>query len=503
MYDLAVPNEQFTALQQAAQQMAIGAAQIAQQIEQQKALSGIIDRIRASLEIELIFEITATEVRQLLNADRVGIFRFAPGSGCDEGEFVSECVGPEFASALAVKVYDHCFGPQFAPHYINGRVQAVADIHSANLSDCHIQILEQFQVRANLIVPVLKGPDLWGLLCIHQCSEPRHWQPAEIEFIKQIADHFAIALQQAEYLDQIKAQSIALKDTLEALQKSQAQLIQNEKMASLGQLVAGIAHEINNPINFIYGNLVHVDEYVNNLLALASFTQNSNSKSAPTLPSHLEGIDLDFILQDLPKTLTSMKVGADRIRQIVLSLRNFSRLDEAQFKTVNLHEGIDSTLLILSHRLQASTLPGAVEVIKEYGEIPPLACYPSQLNQVFMNLLTNALDAIEATVQSENGDTQGAASYPKIWIQTRLNQQHQIEICIRDNGVGIVKNVNAKIFDHFFTTKPVGKGTGLGLSIAREIIVEKHYGTITANSIAGEGAEFVISLPIGKLTRDQ
>ncbi|MEG4799492.1 GAF domain-containing protein [Microcoleus sp. ARI1-B5] len=213
MSNLPIPEKQFNALQQAAYQLASCTDKIFQQIEQQQTLTSIIDKIRSSLDLDTILNTTATEIRQLLNADRVGVFRFTPDSGWDEGEFVAEDVASEFPSALATKVYDHCFGSQFAVHYIQGRVQAVADIHNAELSDCHIKILEQFQIRANLIVPVLKGDDLWGLLCIHQCSNPRPWQLSEIEFIRQIANYFAVALQQAEHLEQIKHQATLLAQT--------------------------------------------------------------------------------------------------------------------------------------------------------------------------------------------------------------------------------------------------------------------------------------------------
>lgn len=213
MSNLPLPDKQFNPLQQAAYQLASCTEQIFQQIERQQTLTSIIDNIRSSLDFETIFKTTATSIRQLLSADRVGLFRFTPGSGCDRGEFVAEDVAVEFPSALAVKVSDDCFGSQFAAHYIQGRVQAVADIYNAGLSDCHIRILKQFQIRANLVVPVLQGNDLWGLLCIHQCSHPRPWQVSEIEFVRKIADYFAIALQQAEHLEQIKHQAALLAQT--------------------------------------------------------------------------------------------------------------------------------------------------------------------------------------------------------------------------------------------------------------------------------------------------
>ncbi|NJR38990.1 MAG: GAF domain-containing sensor histidine kinase [Leptolyngbyaceae cyanobacterium CSU_1_4] len=642
-----------------------------------------------SLDLQTILNTTSTTLRQFLNADRVGVFRFTPGSGWDEGEFVAEDVASEFTSAMAAKVYDHCFGAQFAVYYTQGRVQAVADIYNAELSDCHVRILEQFQVRANLIVPVLKGDELWGLLCIHQCSNPRRWQFSEIEFVREVAIHFAIALQQSEHLEQIKHQSallaqttaqakallrqkalvkivnkirqsmdfgaicqtaseevrqllesdrvtiyrfnpdwsgnflfesvapqwqplvgtfpsiedthlmetwggryaanetfaisdiytaghsachvalleefqarayaiapifegdrlwglltafqnsaprqwqadeiellaqigeqlgialqqaeyvrqiqsksIELKQILEELQQSQMQLIQNEKMTSLGQLVAGVAHEINNPVNFIHGNLEHVNEYVNNLLSLTRFYQHINPEAAEDVrafQAQAETLDIDYILEDLPKTLSSMQMGTNRIRQIVLSLRNFSRLDESAFKAVDLHEGIDSTLLILGHRtLRSYNHKFEVEVIKDYGNLPSVECYPAQINQVFMNLLSNALDAIEEAIDAGKlcTDSQTNQPAPKIWIRTRMHEPDQVEICIYDNGIGVKEDDKAKIFDHFFTTKPVGKGTGLGLAISHQIISEKHGGTLSFNSSPEQGTEFIICLSV-------
>ncbi|MGF1493674.1 MAG: GAF domain-containing protein [Microcoleaceae cyanobacterium] len=688
MFNLPVPDPQYSALQQTAYQLVSSTDQLFQQIKQQQTLAQIIDQIRSSLELESIFNVTATEIRQLLNADRVGVFRFTPGTGWDEGEFVAEDVAKDFPSAMAARVYDHCFGSQFAAYYTQGRVQAVADIHNAGLSDCHIQILEQFQVRANLIVPVLKGEELWGLLCIHQCSNPRRWQLAEIEFVRKIATYFAVALQQAEQLEQIKSQaalmaqmkaqekalarqkalvkltnrvrqslaweeicktateevrqllevdrvtiyrfnpdwsgdllfeSVApgwkplvgvspsikdtylmenqgcryahnetfaipdiykaghadchiellerfqarayaiapifeddhlwglltafqnsgprtwladevqllaqigeqlgialnqaefvqriqsqseeLKQTLEELKQSQSQLVQNEKMASLGQLVAGVAHEINNPVNFIHGNLVYVTEYVDDLLALTQFCQQIDAISEQEIrafQAQLKEVDLDFILEDLPKTLASMQVGTERIREIVLSLRSFSRLDEAELKTVDIHEGIDSTLLILGHRVKSCGEQRIVEIVKNYGDIPLIECYPAQLNQVFMNFLANALDAIEEAINKGKLSNPPERNHqvPRIWIKTQMHGQDQVEVRIRDNGIGIDEANKAKIFDHFFTTKPVGKGTGLGLAISRQIVVDKHRGELNLNTALDQGAEFIIHLPI-------
>jgi GAF domain-containing protein len=858
-------NHPFNALQQAAYQLSSCTDQLFRQIDQEQIISATIDRIRSSLELQDIFKTTVTEIRKFLQVDRVAVFRFDPDSGFDEGEFVAEDVGEGIDSALAAKVYDHCFGKQFAAHYYQGRVQAVADIYDANLSDCHIKILSQFQVRANLIVPVLKGDTLWGLLCVHQCSGPRRWQLPEIEFVRKIGTQFAIALQQAEYLElrqqqssllaQTKAQEkalsrqkalvkitnrirqaldfteicqtataevrqllkadrvtiyrfnpdwsgdflfesvgpdwnplvgvsptiedthlmenqggryannetfaipdiytaghsdchvalleqfqarayaiapifeedrlwglltafqnagprewqadevellaqigeqlgIALKQaefvrqmqvqtierqelvedlqrqeawlrflvtgtasatgtdflkacartlsqaldmpyvliskcldypptrvetfcfwakndyaenfaydlagtpcqnvldregtelsvcrharnvqalfpedadlvalqaesylgvpildqsarvlgniavldtrplsdkaalhqsdilkiyatrigaelervaaetalnnkatelesTLAELHRAQMQLVQTEKMSSLGQLVAGVAHEINNPVGFIHGNLNHVEAYVNDLLGLIRLYREAYSEPERHIQEVEEEIDFDFLKTDLPKTLTSMKGGTDRIQDIIKSLRMFSRLDEAAVKAVDLHEGIDSTLVILGNRLKANGSHVAIEVVKNYGDLPLVECYAGQLNQVFMNILGNAIDALE----SRRLNASEADAAPAITITTRPLKAEEIEIRIADNGPGVPEDVQPRLFDPFFTTKPVGKGTGMGLSISYQVITETHQGTLRVTSSQAEadrGTTFIITLP--------
>lgn len=295
--------------------------------------------------------------------------------------------------------------------------------------------------------------------------------------------------------DELTIQNTSLQEALEKLKETQFQLVQAEKMSSLGQLVAGIAHEINNPINFIHGNLSHIQDYAFDLIEIVQLYQAQYPDSTPKIQSEIEEVELEFIEQDLPKILESIKLGTDRIREIVVSLRNFSRIDEADFKTVNIHEGIDSTLLILQHRLKSSKESLGTQVIKEYGNLPFLECFPSQLNQVFMNILSNAIDALGDTnaQQSHQANKDNPA---QIIIQTDMINADWARISISDNGTGISKETKARIFDPFFTTKSIGKGTGLGLSISHQIITEKHHGRMICESKMGEGTKFIIEIPI-------
>ncbi|MEW6493451.1 MAG: ATP-binding protein [Cyanobacteriota bacterium] len=297
-----------------------------------------------------------------------------------------------------------------------------------------------------------------------------------------------------------------LRQTLQQLRHTQSQLIQTEKMSSLGQLVAGVAHEINNPINFIHGNLPHISHYTEDLLELLFLYQQHYPNPIPDIQRHAEEIDVDFVAEDLPKVLASMKVGTERIHQIVLLLRNFSRLDQAEKKSVDIHEGIDSTLLLLQHRLKATADRPEIKVIKEYGNIPPVRCFAGQLNQVFMNILSNSIDALESSQWSTTDNEQPTT--PSITIRTEVVSSTdeetppvdqprigRVRICIDDNGSGFPEAIKERIFDPFFTTKPVGQGTGLGLSISHQI-VHKHGGSFQCSSKPDQGTKFCIEIPI-------
>ncbi|WP_341526889.1 ATP-binding protein [Nostoc sp. UHCC 0302] len=305
----------------------------------------------------------------------------------------------------------------------------------------------------------------------------------------------ALENSKAELENRVEERTAELKTTLSELQRTQAQVVQSEKMSSLGQLVAGVAHEINNPVNFIHGNISHLNEYTQDLLRMIYLYQQRHSSDDPEIAALADEIDLEFLVEDLQKMLSSMKMGTDRIRNIVLSLRNFSRMDEAEFKAVDIHEGIESTLLILQYRLKDKPEYPAIEIIRDYGNLPQVECYAGQLNQVLMNVLVNAIDALE-DANAQRTYEQIKENPGRINIRTSVNNSQWVEIAIADNGLGMPEQVKNRIFDPFFTTKVVGKGTGMGMAISYQIIIEKHGGKFECFSTLGQGSEFIIKLPI-------
>ncbi|HIK50994.1 MAG TPA: response regulator [Oscillatoriales cyanobacterium M59_W2019_021] len=291
----------------------------------------------------------------------------------------------------------------------------------------------------------------------------------------------------------VQERTAELSQSLHNLKQAQAQLVQSEKMSALGQLVAGIGHEINNPLNAITGNLSHAEDYVRDLLHLIELYRQKFPDPGEEIENEIEEIDLDYLSEDLPKLLNSMKVGSDRLTQISQSLRIFSRADNEKPVEFDLHEGIDSSILLLRNRLKGKGDRPEIQVVTEYGQLPKIRCYPGQINQVFMNLLANAIDALEESF-ADRDPSEG--NPPTIWIRTKLDTDGKAIINIADNGSGIPAEICDRLFEPLFTTKPVGKGTGLGLSIGYQIVVEKHGGTLNCFSELGQGAEFVVALPV-------
>ena len=328
-----------------------------------------------------------------------------------------------------------------------------------------------------------------GMFARHELSE------SVLNELAFVANEISLGISRKQAEIQLHQKATELENTLRELQQTQAQLIQSEKMSSLGQMVAGVAHEINNPANFIYGNLTHAREYTQELIGLLGLYQKNYPNPPQEIKAEIEAIELDFLKQDLTKLFCSMEEGTRRIREIVISLRNFSRLDEAPFKQVDIHQGIESTLMILHNRLKPKPNCPEIQVIKEYGDLPLVECYPGQLNQVFMNILANAIDSLESTLV-DNAPRELAT--PQIHITTELLNTNWVTIHIADNGSGIPQEIFAKLFDPFFTTKDIGKGTGLGLAISYQIIVDKHSGRLSCQSTPGEGANFIIEIPIAQ-----
>jgi two-component system NtrC family sensor kinase len=501
-----------------------------QQAEREQLLAGMNQRIRQSLKLEKVLNTAVAEVRLFLDCERATIYRFEPDWS---GTIVVESVKSGWMPVLGKEIRDNCFKENKAVHYQQGRVSATEDIYNADFTECHIQLLEGCQVRANLVVPILQKDQLWGLLIAHQCSGTRKWQESEVELLRQLSVQLSVAIQQAALFEQLaaelserkaaeaalrqsetalKRQKLQLEQTLDELKQTQIQLIQTEKMSSLGQLVAGVAHEINNPVTFIAGNISHAAIYAKDLLRLVQLYAQNYPEPIAEIEDLIEDIDFDFLMKDFPKLLNSMNIGASRIRQIVLSLKNFSRLDESERKLADIHEGIDNTLLILQHRLKPEA--ANIQLIKEYGTLPLIECYPGQLNQVFMNILNNAIDALEncdnkpiwTDLKPLTADLQSTPrliqiSTEVVDISTRLKAEssqnlQSAVIRIADNGPGIPHGVRQRIFDPFFTTKAVGDGTGLGLSISYQIVVEKHGGNLQCISQPGMGTEFLVEIPL-------
>ncbi len=498
-------------------------------------------QIHTSLNIDTILKTAVSEIRNLLAIDRCQFLWYNTDSHPPNYEQSQEARDP--------KQPQDCTDNPLAEIPALGKAlqqlqllqidDAIAD---RQLDPPSRDLLQASSIRSLLAVAVQTHSGQKGaLVCLHG-SSTHPWTESEVELLQDVAIQIAIAIDQAKLYDQscitataANAQAAKLKTALHELKQTQAKLIQTEKISSLGSLVAGVAHEINNPVNFIYGNLSYATKYLQELMQLLGLYEKYYGEPPEEIRAYREEIELDYLLEDLPQMISSMRVGAERIGELARSLRNFSRADTGELKVTDIHEGLKSTLLILHHRLKANPYCGAIATIEQFGDLPPVECYPSQLNQVFMNAIGNAIDALEEMTGKWNtsnaadgnghhlepGDRQrkrtGGGSgemslsnldfsqsplpvyqlpLPTIWIRTEVVRDEAVAIRVADNGPGMTPEVRQQLFEAFFTTKPEGKGTGLGLSISYQIVVERHGGSISCISEPGQGTEFRIVIPI-------
>lgn len=493
--------QDITERKQAEQELRQSETKFREAANREALINKLAHLIRNSLDLDTILKTAVVEIRTLLQIDRCAFIWHRPDAihphweivqedkNTDLSSFINNCLPVIEIVPLATKICDQ---------------EIIAVVDTNNLSNSVEQeFFLSLEYRAVLLIPIHTQSGEIGVISCSHTHKPRLWSEQEINLLSGVAAQLAIAIDQAQLLHQSSLAVTAAQEkaanfekTLHELQQTQAQLIQSEKMSSLGMLVAGIAHEINNPINFISGNLAHATEYSQDLLNLVQLYAKHYPQPIAEIQDQEAKIDLGFIQEDLPKIISSMKKGAERIRQIVVLLRNFSRLDEAEKKWVNIHEGIDNTLLILAHRLSAKSPDSpSIQVIKDYGNLPAVQCYAGQLNQVFMNILTNAIDAING--YRKKYCLEELKNYSgTILISTLVFQSDYVIIMIGDNGLGMPPEVCHKVFDPFYTTKPVGSATGLGMSISYKIVVEQHRGELQCISAPGKGTAFLIQIPI-------
>lgn len=466
----------------------------------------ISQAISRTIDLEELLQIMTHTILQNSGADRCALI--LPN---ETGEWFVRAIATPIKTELCAEPFDkNLHLPIKLIQYVkNIQERVMIDDLKTDLPVIEDYLIQQ-QPKSVLCLPILNQGHLIGILYLHNRFTSGVFTSDRLQVIEILMSQAAISLQNAQLYSQLEdysctlaqrveertqelqAKATELKATLQQLYATQSQLIQTEKMSSLGQLVAGIAHEINNPVNFIHGNLKHTHEYITSLSELIDLYQELSPQPQPKIQAKIAEINLEFILEDLPKTLSSMTTGTERIRQIVKSLRNFSRLDESELKPIDIHSGIESTLLILQHLLQGNEKHPEIQVIKDYGELPLIKCYASAINQVFMHILTNGIYALrEAQDKGANLNKKST-----LMLQTSVQDTDNVVIRIADNGIGIDPSVVNKIFEPFFTTKPVGKGTGLGLSASYSIIVDKHRGSIEVNSTLGEGTEFAIIFPM-------
>lgn len=455
-------------------------------------LNHISTEIRNSLELDTILQNAVNAIFAEIELDICTFVWYHPENDPPTLEVVKEQKNPQLSSWIGSYPMDNY--PQLFEQILQGKMYRLDPV--ANSSDHPLKAwCQQAGLGTYLMLPIHTAGVRMGGLEMGRITSEHPWQDDELELLHSIATQVAIAIYQAQLYQDSQAKSQELQQAYRELQDTQVQLIQAEKMSSLGQLVAGVAHEINNPVSFIYGNLTHTSDYTDNLLEMIQLYQKSYPNPPDEIMEFREEIELEFLISDFPKIINSMKNGASRIRDIVQSLRTFSRLDEADSKAVDLHENLDSTLMILHNRLKGHGKVPEIQVIKHYGNLPLVECDSSLLNQVFMNLLMNAIEAIEE--RRNRLPVESPSDYVGcITLRTELFGKNRVLIVIQDNGMGMNALVQEKVFNPFFTTKAIGKGTGMGLSTSYQIVTENHQGTLRFSSTAGVGTEFAIELPL-------
>ena len=458
-------------------------------------------KIRESLDLDRMLQTAVKEIQAIFQCDRSYVLWHCRRDLEDEdSSFPVLAVTHEIQQVELKKLSDSCPLNQtivLADKILKRQTLRINNLATEPIEKPLATLLRCWSVQSCLLIPFMTRSGQQGaLVCAN--AHPHLWADVEVEMLGAIASHLEIAIEQAHLYAQAQAseraaqaQAQQLQTALEHLKQTQSQLVQSEKLSSLGQLVAGIAHEINNPVNFISGNVKFAQGYVQNLLHLVALYQTHYPTPADPIQDYMTEIDLEFLGEDLNEVLNSMAMGTGRIVEIVRSLRNFSRINDTKLEAVDIHEGINSTLLILEHRLKAKGQKPAIAVHKHYGELPLVECYGGLLNQVLMNLISNAIDALESCPTPQQLTIATATST----IALESGFVPAVQICIQDNGTGIAEAVRSRIFEPFFTTKPTGKGTGLGLSISHQIVTEKHHGTLTCYSQLGQGTEFVIEIP--------
>ncbi len=469
--------------------------EVLQQHQQREQLLQFVrELVYSHAQLEPMLQTALAQIQQVLQIEQIAIYRFHPDS---RGEIAFESVALASTSA-----------------------------HDWDIPDIiaiwrQIPGMRAFEVKTNLVIPILlpnldnHQKFLWGLLIAHNSEPSYQWQDWKLESLKQLSTEIAIAIQQFQLWEQLqlaeaqaREASQQLQITTEELQYTQRQLLQTEKMANIGRLVADMANETHSSVNFINKNLQPVSQYAEDLIKLIELYQHHHPKPHPTVAAYLRNLDLAFVKTDFLQLLWSIRAGSERLQEIVFAWQNFLGLEESCLTKVNIHDGLESVLRILQPRLKEKPERTGIEVIKNFGELPLVECYAGELNQVFMNILTNAVDALEERMNHDS------SWIPRIWIRTEIIKSHlslanthdsrvinqqiakktKVLVRIADNGKGILPHIQRKIFDPFFTTKPLGKAQGLGLSISQQIIVDKHQGKLKCNSQLGQGTEFVIEI---------